>query len=464
MNSNDITFTDMITPMISKQSNPYNKYTGNLGHSYYNIIVTNSDYSSSPPKQLEYTETRTQAILSNPGQYYFSIIRFTIDTPSLPIFIPTMDLNKNANISPNLNVAQPTIYTITLTYTYYDANNKQCKTLVGEQTPINWYPEVPNSIPPVNVASSLSQDNSTTWYYCYSYQYWINLVNQGFTNAFKSLKNTALVNQTPLPTDNPPFMTWNIGEGIAILNTDIGKVDKGGYLTLFTNAHSVIANPQLGTDLSKYGQISIFFNSALNTLFNSFPSTQYGYSSSVNVPFPLTLTDTGEPDSSQLITVPGGNNQLIIYTYGGQTVSQQPVSPFDLNATVPMIQTSQEYSTLPMLNPVAGIVFTSASIPVVPSNAGSPLIYDGSYQIQTGNNAFIIMEITDFATVNSDYRGFINYTPSGQYRMIDLQGNNPLTTLDMQCFWKDRSGVSRPLYLLSGCTCTIKMLFQKRNI
>jgi hypothetical protein len=72
------------------------------------------------------------------------------------------------------------------------------------------------------------------------------------------------------------------------------------------------------------------------------------------------------------------------------------------------------------------------------------------------------MEITDFASSNADYRGFINYTPSGEYRLIDLQGNDPIKNIDIQCYFKDKFDISRPLPLLAGGSCTLKCMFRKK--
>jgi len=146
--------------------------------------------------------------------------------------------------------------------------------------------------------------------------------------------------------------------------------------------------------------------------------------------------------------VPGGNIQIIVNSYGSLNIAQISSSPFS-NSTTSYCQVYQEYSTTPAWNPITSIVFTSASIPVVAGNAGSPLVYDGIYNIQASNNAFIIMEITDFASSNADYRGFINYTPSGEYRLIDLQGNDPIKNIDIQAYWKDRFGISSTITFIS---------------
>ena len=87
-------------------------------HIYYDILITNLDSSSTEPIPLSYKSNRSQPIIMNCSEWYFSIIRFTLDTLSLPVFIPTIDLTSTSTTSITLNelVEQPTIYSITLTY------------------------------------------------------------------------------------------------------------------------------------------------------------------------------------------------------------------------------------------------------------------------------------------------------------------------------------------------------------
>jgi hypothetical protein len=339
----------------------------------------------------------------------------------LPVFIPQIDLSSTTNATPTLFNPSTTIYTITLTYTYTDQETGVATTYCSAATPVPWYPEAINSVVPFNNSSMLTQDNTSTWYYCYSYQYWIYMINQAFTSAYNSLNDVVSDSGLVLPSSNPPFMSWNAGEAIAILNCDIGSESSGGYLTLYSNGDTSVRDPNTGINAFEYNQISIFFNSALYNLFNSFPMTRANWGSSVNVSFPSSINSSGEILSSSYTSVPGGNIQIIVNSYGSLNIAQISSSPFS-NSTTSYCQVYQEYSTTPAWNPISSIVFTSASIPVVAGNAGSPLVYDGTYNVQASNNAFIIMEITDFASSNADYRGFINYTPSGEYRLIDLQG------------------------------------------
>jgi len=52
------------------------------------------------------------------------------------------------------------------------------------------------------------------------------------------------------------------------------------------------------------------------------------------------------------------------------------------------------------------------------------------------------------------------YVPSAEYRMIDMFGNNDITTVDINVFWKDKKGNMVPFYLQSGASASIKVLFR----
>jgi len=155
-----------------------------------------------------------------------SIIRFSLDTPSLPIFIPELAVNQP---DPNL-----TIYSITLEY-----NNIICQEFM------EFYPQDTSiQVPP---APNPLADNSSGYYNIYSYQHLINMVNVTFSNAFSNL--SALV---ALPTNNCPFLSWDSVNNIAILNAD--------------------ASGFTGDNL-----ITVYFNNALFNLFSSFYAIYQGY-------------------------------------------------------------------------------------------------------------------------------------------------------------------------------------------
>lgn len=203
---------------------------------YFDIQITNYVSTQTPPPILRFVETRTIPFLIDPIDYQMSIIRFQLDTPSLPIFVPEIQLNQ-----PNPNL---TIYSITMQY-----NNHIQQNFIEFMPQDNSLsiPKAPNPLP----------DNSTGYYNLYSYQYVVALVNITFKRCFDAL--TVIVNESGeiMPTEYAPFMSWDTLNNVAILNADVAGFQSGENL------------------------IDIYFNNSLFNLFSSFQAIYEGY----NVPF-----------------------------------------------------------------------------------------------------------------------------------------------------------------------------------
>ena len=69
---------------------------------YYDLIQTNLENADTDPPQCQFNERRNQEFISKPKDYKFSITRFMIDTPSLPLFRPTIQYiepNDDTNVT-----------------------------------------------------------------------------------------------------------------------------------------------------------------------------------------------------------------------------------------------------------------------------------------------------------------------------------------------------------------------------
>ena len=75
---------------------------------YYDIVASNFQSTTTEPPALRFSESRTNPIISNTGDYYMSIVRFSLDTYDLPNFICEIQPNQ---ADPNLS-----IYSTTLEY------------------------------------------------------------------------------------------------------------------------------------------------------------------------------------------------------------------------------------------------------------------------------------------------------------------------------------------------------------
>ena len=95
---------------------------------YYDLVFTNLKSDKTEPIQIQFNENRAKSILSNTGEYDLSIVRFSVDTQTLPVWIPEIQSNQSDR--------DLTIYSDSLSYLP-----------VGDITPfvqqifINWRPQ-----------------------------------------------------------------------------------------------------------------------------------------------------------------------------------------------------------------------------------------------------------------------------------------------------------------------------------
>lgn len=371
-------------------------------HIYYNITILNSDNGSTRPPEVIFNEIRNSPYINNPADYYMSVVRFSLETPSLPILLPQIQLGQT---NPNL-----TVYSVTLSWQGASTNYVQ-------QTYVNWVPQNVYDVspdPPIEF-----QDLDNEYYYCYSYQWFVDLINQAFTTCFNLLNAQVIAGGESLPSNNPPIMEWNITNNTAIIDADI--------LGYNLNMTSGPTQP-----------IKIFMNASMYNLFNSFESYNLGFGGVTH----------------------GRNYQIRIRSVNG-------LNSLLLPAGWTAIQAYQEYSTGPLWTPIQQMVFTTALLPVVPELTTVPKIYGtDSKFFNVGNNSNITNVLTDFEvglTTGAEYRPNIQYTPQSEYRLADLFGNQPLSAIEVRVYWKDQWGNLNPFRLNSGCAASIKIMFRKKN-
>ena len=349
---------------------------------YFDITVSNlnsTTLTSNP--YLKFTESRSIPFVQNPSQYFFSIVRFSLDCNSLPIFVPTIQASQS---DPNL-----TIYSLSMTY-----NN------ITVQSYIEFIPQdKTQTIPIAPKYTSTGLQIFTDYYYVYNYEYLIYLINNTLTTCFNSLAS-----QTTLPTTNIPYLKWDSVNNIATLISD-----------------------QIGFNDQSTDFISLYFNNALFQLFPSFPSIV-----------------------SNSVSTTGLNYQISCSSYGiADTITKSTYIAFSC---------VQEYSTISIWNPIASIVFTSNTLPIVAENLSSPLVFIDGETLQSTNGSNIANIITDFESNTGIYKSSLVYQPY-IYRYKQLLGTNPLYNLDIQCFWKNRIGSLIPFKLNAGNTATVKICF-----
>ena len=135
----------------------------------------------------------------------------------------------------------------------------------------------------------------------------------------------------------------------------------------------------------------------------------------------------------------------------------------DLGTDLLFIKTPQEYSTISNWSPVASIVFTSNTLPIIQTQLSEPLVYNSGQLLNVNVPQNFAPVISDMCTNDLCYKPNLLYVPSAQYRYIDLIGNNDLTNIEVSVYWKSENGVLIPFSLQSGASASIKILFQLKE-
>ena len=375
---------------------------------YFDLLSTNVQSTITAPPVFDYNNARATVIVNNPSLYKMSVIRFQCDTGTLPIFIPTIQPNQT---DPNL-----TIYSFTLDWT----DPATGRVYSSDNTPVIWEPQSINAEQPAapQFQPNGLQNNATGYYACYSFTYWCGLMYEALERAMAALlldaAGTALTaNTAARPLPNTPVISYDSTSKCFVIYADINWFDQG------------LVDP-----------IDFYFNAPMFELMGSFPSINYGYAAALQQ----------------------RNFRMALRVFGD--VNNQPIVRPD-GTTWTAITSYQEWSTISAFSPILGFVFTSASLPIIPSLQSNPLVYNNLAQSTTGTNASTSNIISDFIANDSFYKSNLVYLPTAQYRWISLTGTAPIQNIQISIFYRLRDGTLQPFLINSGGSVTIKLLFKR---
>jgi hypothetical protein len=386
---------------------------------YYDVLATNFQSTTTPPNIFVFNEARSNPYIQNPSLYDLSILRFNIDTGTLPIFIPSIQPNQ-----PDRNL---TIYSVTLVG---NANNSGgILPFAPVQKFVRWNPQDKSALQPLPPSQTTSgtQDNRGGYYNCYSYQWFLYEIYIALQSALGDV------------------LAQYVSAGIALPNALTPSTCFSPVITWQYSSQSFILQAQLDlySELVDSG-IQIYFNAPLFSLFNSFPSVYEGYSNS--------------------LATFGRNNRIVVANIGGSNTSQlfpANIGVDDFSYTV--VNVYGEYSTTAPWSAISSIVFTSNTLPIEPNQVSTPLIFVNGLPALGGNNANSEQVITDIVSDTGLYRPSLTYVPSAEYRRIHLYGNRPLHNLDISIYYRLRTSELVPFRLSSGGTVSLKIGFLKKR-
>lgn len=403
----------------------------NANHIYYNITVQDSTSGTGPivdgvptelptnNKELIYTfnEARAQPYLTKPEDYFVSVVRFTLDSVNLPVFIPI----------PVLNQADVTklIYTVTI----------MSSTGVVFQSPVYWIPDYRAEPAPIGPVTNSMISPPIPYYYSYSYCHFVDLINNALAVLMIDYANYSGINSQIYVYYDPETSLFQLGGNVESFRTD-----------------------SAGNPLSA-NNVSVFFNTPLLNLMSSLPAsyvagtvTDFNGDVVLQADYKMILsTGSNVPYGSPQ---PYVNNVRLRKTYG---ILDDVYDVFAI----------QEYETLSLWTPVTGIIFKTTLLSTAPENMATPVVYQNNNQnINAGRqNAEVLNILADFYDTKvsgTTYKPYIYYEPSGEYKLTELYGKQPISAIDIQVYWRDTFGNLVPFYLSAGASSTIKILFRKK--
>ena len=200
------------------------------GHIYLDMVTKNVGYENQPI-DLHFSETRGHNIVNDAASYSVAVARFSIDTLSLPVWIPLVQTGQ-----PNVNLS---VYSFTMTYK--DFTHQQYLQFLPQDSTI-LAPQPPTDV----------QDMSSEYYFVHSFQYVVDLLNNTFKQALAGLKTKVEAGGDSLPTNTAPWFSYDPSSSELILNAD-----ENGF-------EETLMNP-----------ISVYMNDAMHKLISSFQTYNY---------------------------------------------------------------------------------------------------------------------------------------------------------------------------------------------
>ena len=355
---------------------------------------------------------------------------------------------------------------------------------------VKWIKSIDSATAPTK--NSLTGKNTAlfSYYYCDNYNSFIAMVNKTFKLAYKNfieriyndwivgIDDAGITNQfldiTAIHYPTPPFIDWNETN----LTADV-------YVTLLfetyqTAANAVIDNLNYSMPTTTWATVStnyvgtpvrntplkfeVAFNAPLYSLFSSLPAKRKIITSSTGLKetyYVLNIVSSGlglvNPNPNLNSVIP--YSFLAPYTSGG-VITIPNANTFNYSHSRLLIKQAQEISTIDTWTPINAIVFTTSSIPIIVNQFTASSSIGSTPPSSSLDNAFDYI-ITDLQTNQQGYRPNVLYVPELD-RKIDLTGNQPLKTIDINVFWRTKTGILVPFTLASGAMSSIKLLFEKK--
>lgn len=388
---------------------------------YYNASITNNQNQNVTvqPVYAQYEENRTQPLLIKPDDYLFSVVRWTVPMGAVPLLImePLNFIPIAPFTTPNTN---PDLINLSLCLTYWDGTNYiDFVSFINYQSQNNFYP--PPSLP-------ITLYNEY-YFYVFSYQQLINMINDAFTRSFNNLKAT----YPAAPATIAPQFIYNSVTNLYTLYV------QNSYQAPNINPADP-TNPNLNVRYGSETAITIWLDQILyEKNFDTGFNVCYAGLNNLSKPDPVSGYQFNK--NYRIIVENTGFNTNMGFT---SMVSEFPV----ISNSSAFQNIVLQSNTLPLkfesINPIQVNTNTTPS-----SNNISKIVSDYTYDIFDSTNAI------------SGRLGIV-YTPS-VYRFSNFISQVPLTHIDLYANWVDNIGQFHSINLPSHSTFSFKFMFVKKT-
>jgi hypothetical protein len=257
----------------------------------------------------------------------------------------------------------------------------------------------------------------------------------------------------------PPKVKYDTATGLFSI-----IADSDAYGERIQTFVPVPAPPPPGTGTPQTPPVCrLFMNTNLFGLFANFPNT---YWNSLVIPG----FGAGKPG------FPGYTNEILFPNKDYTNVLDFRQLPY--SAITPLylqkpywVATQEAISTDSLWSPIQALVFTSTLLPIQNESGGPPIDLGSNnlgFSAPTVRSAFepiitdIILPLGDKGAI--DYRGFIYYAPTAEYRLADFTANTEIRNIDVQIYWRSRLDNSLyPVPLYNQSNVSLKFMFRKKS-
>ena len=360
---------------------------------YHNLSIVNPQQNISNKQVFaEISANNNIPICQNPDDYYCSIIRFQVagfNIPTINFLIQTPVLDINLGI-----------------YSFTVGDN----TVNGNQTYVNFIPQVP--IPPQEMpkVGTKLQDFSTYYYFLYDYTYFITLLNTALASAVASYNTLSGASATI------PFFYYDPPTQLITLYAD---------KTFYDNS---LANP-----------IKIYFNKPLSNYFNGLAYNHLSYS--VNN------------------ALSGLDNVFIIKDFYGLNETYIPPTA---TTGINYLKTTAQFNSYGYWSFLKSILITT-NMNVVSESfyVNNPTEFQNTEYLNVLTDFLPDLGVSNGAGVSSQI--YIYNAPS-LYRIFEFKQKTPLYNISLNVGFTDTSGNYYPLDLEGGTECSFKLMFIKKSV